>query len=115
MQRVVIYTAIHCCFSVVLSDPGNIFRAVERSSPTIVVGRPSLYEAMERRFHAAPERRRALLDVLGRLVGVLPGVSVRTAVLRVLFRPSHQMYGGRVRLMLVCSAPTRLATLKLFR
>ena len=113
-QRWMLYMAIWFGFDVSLAPPEKLYRALRATSPTILLGPPAFFEEGERRHLAKPARYRSLRGLLARAARGLPP-TWRTAVCRRLFPEIHAMFGGRCRLMLVGSAPTRPALLETFR
>src|SRR5579872_2570993 len=61
-QRLMVYAALRKDTEILLTDSANLFRSFKVLRPTIVLGPPALFEAIENRFHALPPlRRRAIL------------------------------------------------------
>jgi long-subunit acyl-CoA synthetase (AMP-forming) len=82
-------------------------------SPTIILGPPSFFEIVDNRIHAARRRKRIPYHLAAALHATLPRPS-RT-LRRRLGRRWLDMYGARVRLLLVGSAPVPPRLLTVFR
>jgi long-chain acyl-CoA synthetase len=113
-QRLMVYTAIWYGFDLLLTTPPQLFRALKELQPTILAGPPLLYETLENRFHALSAWRRLLARTAGCLLNAVPVSLLRSQLQRKCFAPFHAAFGGRVRLMLTGSAPSRRSTLELF-
>lgn len=113
-QRVMIYTAIRYGFNILLTDHLGFFRGIKEMRPTILGGPPMFYEAVENRFRSLPLFKRRLLTSVGQLIHLFPFEPLRTRLLRKWFEPFHSAFGGRIRIMLTGSAPSRQSTLDLF-
>jgi long-chain acyl-CoA synthetase len=114
-QRLMIYAALRTDTNILLTDSMNLLRSFKVLRPTIVLGPPALFEAIEKRFLALPRLRRRLLGLAGALVGLCPGQALRGRLRRWLFRSAHQALGGRPRVLLTGSAPSKVSTLRFFR
>jgi long-chain acyl-CoA synthetase len=113
-QRLMIYTAVWHGFDMHLVDLPLLARGLREMRPTILAGPPAFYELLENRFRNLPRRQRRLLLAAGHVLQLLPR-PVRTRLARRVFGPFYRAYGGRMRLMLSGSAPSRMSTLRLFR
>lgn len=112
-QRVMIYTALRYEFEVHLAQPETLFRALKQMRPTIIIGPPLFFEAVENRFRVLPARQKRLLMLAAQTIAKMPSAAARSWLQRRVFRPFHEAFGGRVRLMLSGGAPTRMSTLTL--
>lgn len=113
-QRVMIYTAIRHGFDILLTDHLRFFRGLKEMRPTILGGPPMFYETVENRFRSLPRFKRTLLASVGRLIHLFTFEPFRSRLLRKWFEPFHSAFGGRIRIMLTGSAPSRQSTLDLF-
>lgn len=113
-QRLMVYTAIWHGFDMHLVDPPMLLRGLREMRPTILAGPPAFYELLEHRFRNLPRRQQRLLLATGHALQAVPA-PLRTRLARRAFAPFHDAYGGRVRLLLSGSAPSRMSTLRLFR
>ncbi|MFD0381911.1 AMP-binding protein [Streptomyces stramineus] len=112
-QRLMVYLAVWCGFDIRLADIPRLHDALRRMEPTIVVGPPAFFEAVESRYRARPEGARRHADRLRRLTALIPLPALRRRVRRHLFADLHALFGGRARLLLTGSAPARRSTLRL--
>jgi long-subunit acyl-CoA synthetase (AMP-forming) len=113
-QRWMAYAAVANGFTLSIVPPEMMFRALKQLNPTIILGPPAFFEVVEKRFLARSLPYRAAAAVLDVLLRWLPpGLGVRLK--RRTFREFHATYGARPRLLLVGSAPTRMAMLHVFR
>jgi long-subunit acyl-CoA synthetase (AMP-forming) len=112
-QRIMAYAGLWHGFDVVVTEPSRLFWALARVSPTIVIGPPALFEAVENRFRALPLAVRVMLGIIAGLAGRLPD-RIATALRRRTFGAFHKAFGGRARVLITGSAPCRLSTLRLF-
>jgi len=113
-QRLMVYTAIWHGFDLLLTDPLRFFHGLKEMRPTILGGPPMFFETVENRFRSLPPTKRALLTVGGRIIHALRPAAARGYLLRKWFAPFHDAFGGRIRIMLTGSAPSRHSTLELF-
>lgn len=114
-QRWMLYMALWFGFDVSLAPPERLYRALRRMAPTILLGPPAFFEEAEKRFDAKATAYKFWRVPLARLAALLPA-ALGLRLKRALFPDLHSMFGGKMRLMFVGSAPTRrrmLATLQL--
>jgi long-subunit acyl-CoA synthetase (AMP-forming) len=113
-QRTMVYMAIWYGFDVAMAPPERMLRALRELSPTIFIGPPSFFEAVENEYLSTPLYRRLAPAWLARAAGVLLGRSAALRIKRALFAQHHRVFGSRMRLMLVGSAPSRPSMLHLY-
>ncbi|MCY1079440.1 AMP-binding protein [Archangium lansingense] len=113
-QRVMIFAALRKDTDILLTDSVNLFRSFKALRPTIVLGPPALFEAIEKRFLALPELRRRALLLVSRALGLFTWKSLRARLRRWLFQSTHEAFGGRIRVLLTGSAPSKPSTLDFF-
>jgi long-chain acyl-CoA synthetase len=113
-QRLMVYTAICYGFHLQVADPLQFFKALKEMRPSILAGPPAFYEAVENRFRNLPPRQQFMLNAAGSMVRNLTFGALRQKLLKKIFAPFHQAYGGNIRLMLTGAAPIRDSTLILF-
>ena len=112
-QRLMVYAALRTGTDILLTDSANLFRAFKTLRPTIILGPPALFEVVEKRFDAMPRWRLRALAALSVLLAVAPS-GVRARWRRRLFREAHEAFGGRVRVLITGSAPSKRSTLSLY-
>jgi len=113
-QRLMYYAALWYGFDLIIVEPKHLFKALQELSPSIVIGPPALYEAIENRVLALPPLTRRLAISLGAAAKFLPTEGLRRMAARAIFAKVHQTLGGNIRFMITGMAPIRLSTLKIF-
>jgi long-subunit acyl-CoA synthetase (AMP-forming) len=113
-QRLMVYAALRKDAEILLTDSTNLFRSFKVLRPTIVLGPPALFEVIESRFYALPPLRRRVMYLTSAALSTIPSKRVKEHLRRRLFHKTHQALGGRVRVLLTGSAPSKLSTLKFF-
>jgi long-subunit acyl-CoA synthetase (AMP-forming) len=113
-QRVMLYAALRKDTKVLFTSSANLMRSLAALRASIVLGPPALFESIERRFDALPRLRNFLLRTTSRLAQLIPSRGLRAALRRRLFRGAHAAFGGRVRVLLTGSAPSKLSTLAFY-
>ncbi|WP_158623447.1 AMP-binding protein [Corallococcus sp. CA053C] len=113
-QRLMYYAALWYGFDLIVTDPNRLFRALKELRPTILIAPPTLYEAVETRFHNLPRGARLAATAGAALASVLPVQAAREKLARLIFKQVYEMLGGRMRLMVTGMAPIKRSTLNLF-
>jgi long-chain acyl-CoA synthetase len=113
-QRLMVYAALRKDTEILLTDSANLFRSFKVMRPTIVLGPPALFEAIENRFSALPSLQGRALCLASDALRVVPLKSVREHFRRRLFHKTHEALGGWTRVLITGSAPSKLSTLKFF-
>ena len=113
-QRYLCYLAIRSDCEVVLTTAARYVQALGTAQPTVVLGPPNFYEFAEKRYRALGRWGRLRLDAAAGLAALLPGAPMKRRWRQAVFHSYHAMYGGRLRLMLVGSAPVRPGMLEFF-
>jgi long-subunit acyl-CoA synthetase (AMP-forming) len=113
-QRLMYYAALWYGFDLVIAEPARLFHALKDVAPSILIAPPTLYEAIETRVSNLPGWKRALATALAALAWVLPRPAGR-ALMRVVFKDVHAVFGPRMRVMVTGMAPIKRSTLELFR
>jgi long-chain acyl-CoA synthetase len=114
-QRLMVYAALRKDTHILLTDPANLFRGFKALRPTVVLGPPALFETIENRFHSLPPVRRQFARFGSGALAVVPGRRWKQSLRRRLFHSTHEALGGRVRILLTGSAPSKLSTLRFFQ
>jgi long-chain acyl-CoA synthetase len=112
-QRYLVYLAIACGAAASIVPAERVFREMKNLSPTIILGPPSFFEIVDNRIRGARRRKRIPYYLAVALHATLPRTS--RGLRRRLGRPWLDMYGARVRLLLVGSAPVSPRLLTAFR
>ena len=110
-QRWMLYMAIWFGFDVSLAPTERLYRALRRLAPTLLLGPPAFFEEAEKRFDAKSLAYKLWRVPVARLAGLLPA-PLESRVKRALFAELHSMFGSKMRLMFVGSAPTRRSMLE---
>jgi long-subunit acyl-CoA synthetase (AMP-forming) len=100
------YAALWYDFDVVITDHMNLFDAMAALDPTVLIAPPVLYEMVHGEFEKLPAWKRGLLSAAGRAASLLPA-GIRRALARRLFRPWHDQFGKRMRVLVTGMAPIR--------
>jgi long-subunit acyl-CoA synthetase (AMP-forming) len=112
-QRILCYAALRADADVHLCQPAALFHSFKRLRPTFVLAPPAVFETMENRY-ARAMRSAAWRWRVSRLLGVLPLRGPRERLRRRLLPALSDAFGGRVRMLLTGSAPSKRSTLELF-
>jgi long-subunit acyl-CoA synthetase (AMP-forming) len=112
-QRWMLYTSIHYGFNLCLCTAVKLFDALKVMKPTIVCAAPILFETVESHYLLVNRTMRRFLAALAKAASVLP-LRNRQRLLRHLYHPIYQAFGGKVRFFLVGSAPSRTSTLRFY-
>jgi long-subunit acyl-CoA synthetase (AMP-forming) len=112
-QRYLLYLAIWFGSAVSVIAPERMFHRMRDVSPTIILGPPSFFEVLENRIGAESAWRKLPL-YLATLLHAVTRRGRGWRARRMLCRRWANLYGSRVRLMYVGSAPSRAATVTLF-
>ncbi|MES2938888.1 MAG: AMP-binding protein [Pseudomonadota bacterium] len=112
-QRWMMYASIQYGFDLGLTTPLRLFHALRDMRPTVIGAAPLLYETVEGRYLALPARVRRPWDAMRWLLQRLPE-SWRLPFGRLVFKPFHEAFGGKVRMAITGAAPIRHTTLMFF-
>ena len=113
-QRLMIYAALRKDTEILLTDSANLFRGLKALCPTILLGPPALFESIENRFYVLPPLQCFLMRLASSVLSIIPSNYIRGHLRRRLFTKTHEALGGRIRVLLTGSAPSKLSTLKFF-
>lgn len=113
-QRYLCYGAIWYDFDIALTDFTQLFSAIEKLNPTILLGPPVLYQMFHAEHLAKPRWERWRQDALGTLISTLPSLRARRALGRRFFGDFHAKFGPRTRMLITGMAPIRPNVLRLF-
>jgi long-subunit acyl-CoA synthetase (AMP-forming) len=102
-QRYLMYLAIQAGAEAAVVPPERLFQKLEEIEPTIVLGPPSFFELLDNRVSSAPPSEKIPYYLARALDAAAPAWS-RPVRVR-LGRRWTGVYGSRIRLMLVGSAP----------
>ena len=113
-QRYLCYGAIWYDFDIALTDFTQLFSAIDKLNPTILLGPPVLYQMFHTEHLAKPRWKRWRQDALGTLISAIPSPRARRALGRRFFRDFHAKFGRRTRMLITGMAPIRPNVLRLF-
>lgn len=112
-QRYLLYSAIVYGCNASMVPPERMFQKMRDLKPTILVGPPSFYEIVENRLAAERLSGRWRFMLASALNLMLPHPWVG-ALCRHLCDKWNYLYGEKIRLMLVGSAPVKNSTVRTF-
>jgi long-chain acyl-CoA synthetase len=112
-QRILIYASLRKDANILFTDPASLFHSFKALRPTFVLAPPALFETLENRHgeRLYSERWRWHLS---RALGLLPHRPARERLRRKLFPRLVDDFGGRIRVLLTGSAPSKASTLSLY-
>jgi len=113
-QRYLCYGALIYDFDIALTDFTQLFAAIEKLDPTVLLAPPVLYQMFHAEHLAKPRWKRWCQDGLGAAVGALPWLALRRALGRLVFGAFHAKFGRRTRMLITGMAPIRPNVLALF-
>lgn len=113
-QRYLCYLAITRGCEIVLTTAARYLPALIAARPTILLGPPNFYEFAEIRHRNSPRGQRLVRQVAAAPAVLLPHRALRARWRSRVYRSAHEMFGGRIRLMLVGSAPVRREMMDFF-
>lgn len=113
-QRYLFYGALWYDFDIALTDFTQLFVAIEKLHPTILLAPPVFYQMFHAEHLNKPRWQRWWLNVSGTLVSLLPSAQIRRALGRRIFRDFHAKIGHHVRMLITGMAPIRPNVLELF-
>jgi long-subunit acyl-CoA synthetase (AMP-forming) len=112
-QRILIYAALRKDADILFTDPASLFHSFKALRPSFVLAPPALFEAFENR-HAETLREEHWRWRLSRALGLVPHRRLRERWRQKLFPQLTEDFGGRIRVLLTGSAPSKVSTLSLY-
>ena len=113
-QRYLCYGALLSDFDIALTDFTQLFGAMEKLDPTVLLGPPVLYQMFHAEHLSKPRWNRWWQDLLGTLLCAIPSRGVRRRLGRRFFGNFHAKFGSRTRMLITGMAPIRPNVLRLF-
>ena len=113
-QRYLCYGALIYDFDIALTDFTQLFNAIDRLDPTVLLAPPVLYQMFHAEHLGKPRWKRCWQDAVGALVCTIPSLDLRRALGRRLFGDFHAKFGRRTRMLITGMAPIRPNVLTLF-
>jgi long-chain acyl-CoA synthetase len=113
-QRLLCYAALWNDASIAVIDHTQLFAGLEKCAPTILVAPPVFFQMVHAQFCGYPILVRRGWRLMGRALGLVPGVMFRQALARTVFRRLLGQFGKRVRLLITGMAPIKPEIAALF-
>jgi long-subunit acyl-CoA synthetase (AMP-forming) len=117
-QRLMVYGCINYGVDLAVVKTGELLRGLKDFQPTLCLAPPILFESVHKRFldglRGQPLPKRLAFELGRRVARALPSASLREKLLKGFYRPLHDIFGGRIRLMWTGMAPVRRNTLEFF-
>lgn len=113
-QRMLHYATLWVGGQLIISDQVNVFVALKVFRPTVLVAPPVFYDIIARKIESLSPAIRSLLAAVDLLSAVLPS-TIAEKLARKAYASVYAALGGRMRVMLTGMAPSRPATLDVFR
>lgn len=114
-QRLMVYACLRQDSNILFTDSANLFRSFKILEPSVILGPPALFESIERKFIALPALKRNLMQIASSLFNLIPLKALRQRSRQLLFKKFAKSLGGKVRILLTGSAPSKLSTLRFFK
>jgi long-chain acyl-CoA synthetase len=106
-QRNMCYSALWYDHDLIITDYTQLFAAMPALNPTILIAPPVLYQMLLSEYEKYPSWKKSLWSVQSSLLSLLPSVSLRQGLARVLFGDFYKQFGDRIRLLVTGMAPIR--------
>jgi long-chain acyl-CoA synthetase len=113
-QRLLCYAALWYDASIAITDHTQLFAGMQKCAPTILVAPPVFFQMVYGQFCAYPARVRHGWRMLGRVLGLLPGVALRQGLARILFKDLLGQFGPSMRLLVTGMAPIKPEIAEMF-
>jgi long-subunit acyl-CoA synthetase (AMP-forming) len=113
-QRFLCYGALWNDFDIILTDYHQLFAAMRKADPTVLLAPPIFYQMLHAEFLNQPGWKKVFPLALGRLLSLLPAPQFRLAMARRLFAGFYRQFGSRIRLLITGMAPMRTGVLDFF-
>lgn len=113
-QRYLFYGALWYDFDIALTDFTQLFSAIDKLRPTILLAPPVFYQMFHAEHLNKPRWQRWRQDALGTLLSAVPSAKARRALARRVFRDFHEKFGHHIRMLITGMAPIRPNVVRLF-
>lgn len=113
-QRLLCYASLWYDASIALIDHTQLYVGLQKCAPTILVAPPVFFQMLHGQFRRLPAWVQRGWQGAGRLLGLMPSVSLRQDLARLLFKSLLGQLGGRVRLLVTGMAPIKPEIAELF-
>ena len=114
-QRWMYFLSIYFDFSLVLTSQIRVINALKAFRPTIIAAPPIFYEAIFERYLAQEKYKRVVAESFANSLDyLLLGSALRRYLKKRIFKGVHEIFGGKMRIMLVGAAPSKLSMLRFY-
>jgi long-chain acyl-CoA synthetase len=117
-QRLMVYGCINYGVNLAVVKTGELLQGLKDFQPTLCLAPPILFESVHKRvlegLRGQPLPKRLAFELARRTARAVPSRKVGGKLLRELYKPLHDTFGGRIRLMWTGMAPVRRNTLEFF-
>ena len=113
-QRFLCYGALWNDFDIILTDYHQLFAAMTKADPTVLLAPPIFYQMVHAEFLNQPGWKKVFPLAMGWLLSLLPAAQFRLAMARRVFAGFYQQFGSRIRLLITGMAPMRSGVLDFF-
>lgn len=113
-QRTLYYTSLWCDCDLVVTDYLQLPASLKQTEPTVLIAPPMYFQTLYTRFVNFPPAKKLAWKILFRLLGFLPGASLRRALASRLFSEIYEQFGGRMRVLVTGMAPIKADVAKFF-
>lgn len=113
-QRTLYYAAIWYDFDIIITDYVQLMAAIRALQPTILIAPPMYFQMIYSRFANFSPLKQAIWISAGRLMGLLPSLSLRRALAASVFDEFYRQFGGKMRVLITGMAPIKHDVAKFF-
>ena len=106
-QRFLCYSAFWYDFDIILIEHTNLFLAIDKLAPSILLAPPVFYQMIYAEFTKFAFRKRTLWFVLGAAIRAIPVPSWRRNIARRVFHDFYRQFGDNIRMLITGMAPIR--------
>jgi len=106
-QRYLCYAALWYDFDIILTEYTQLFLAIEKLNPSVLLAPPVFFQMMHAEFLKFPLFKRVLWKVLGHVIDLVPISSTRSRLARQFFPEFYRQFGNNIRMLITGMAPIR--------
>jgi long-subunit acyl-CoA synthetase (AMP-forming) len=102
-----------CCagfwydFDIVLTEHTQLFTAIEKLAPSILLAPPVFYQMVYSEFLKYTPWKRVFHVFLGEMIGLVPFAGIRRALAKRAFADFYRQFGSAIRILITGMAPIR--------
>jgi long-subunit acyl-CoA synthetase (AMP-forming) len=104
-QRFLCYSALWYDFDIILTDHTQLFPAIAKLAPSILLAPPIFYQMVHADFDKQKSWKKACNRLIGSIISTIPSSHVRRAVARAAFRSFYSQFGDNIRILITGMAP----------